>query len=53
MHKTSAHKTPAELRAGGSSGGSQVVAGMAMIHEEPDIEMGHFDPDTPLEVDFG
>ena len=42
-HKTSEHKTPAELRTGGSSGGSQVAAGMAMIHEE-------LDPDTPLEV---
>ena len=54
MQKTSEHKTPTELRAAASSGGGQVVAGMDVIHAEPDaLDMGCFDPDTPLEVDFG
>ena len=54
MHKTSEHKTPTELKAAASSGGTQVVGGMAMIIEESNpIDMGYFDPDTPLEVDFG
>jgi hypothetical protein len=51
MHKSSDHKTPTELRAGRSN---QVKATMAMIHEESaTLDAGYFDPDAPVEVDFG
>ena len=51
MHKSSDHKTPSELRAGKSN---PVVAKMALLHEESDtLDAGHFDPDAPIEVDFG